>query len=825
MTRGYAAEGSSAGNPNHPCDNLAGTSDATAGNYLFDASQYAFFGKEIMEDIDLGILEDDESVNASLTRIDDEYYFPTVQDREEIIPFGGHDINEVEGFSYLSDNDDLANTFAKLNRVVSDPRNTGVIGDRGSFSRESSSTAEWTQDGDYTNWIDQQILDTENIQESKRWWSQPRLSSSQLSEPKPLYRASSFPQQQQQQQQLLPHQQQQPRQQQYTRESIIPPTPPFASYDSHGGRSQSFSNLTRHLSIPSLDSGLQLSDLTLAPYFDPLRHLRGSGHGLQYGPNSSIIDRTRNNLLNHRGLSSSDNMLPNLLLQQLSLPSNLIASQILSHHQHRLPHVQPSHLRYSHSQNNVFSPHGSPPHMRPDPRDNRLRASQKGKHHMRFSHQSSDIGNATGDNRWSPQIRSKYMTPEEIDSILKMQNAVSHSSDPYLSDYYHQACLAKKSARQFKNSFFPPNIKDLPSRSRSANESHVDVAGKFLFSSVRRPRPLLEADMPSYGDGLHDRKSTVKLLEQEPLVAARITIEDGLCLLLDIDDTDRLLQFNPPQDGGLQLRWRRQILLDGLAAALNLVDPLGSGREGHSIGLGPKDDIVFRRIISLAKGRKFISRFLKLLTPGSDLAQIVCMVIFRHLRLIFGGLPSDSSSSETVTDLARTVSLCLNDMELSALSACLAAVVCSSEQPPLRPIGSESGDGATIVVKSVLDRATHLLTYPHAAGAYDIPCRTLWQASFDALFGLLTEYCLSKYSSIMQTLMIDHAPKDSILGSEATILMSREMPVDLLRASLPHTSEHQRKVLIDFAQRLMPVTAFSEYLSITRSETSESVPS
>ncbi|KAG6507325.1 hypothetical protein ZIOFF_032667 [Zingiber officinale] len=114
MTRGYAAEGSSAGNPNHPCDNLAGTSDATAGNYLFDASQYAFFGKEIMEDIDLGILEDDESVNASLTRIDDEYYFPTVQDREEIIPFGGHDINEVEGFSYLSDNDDLANTFAKV---------------------------------------------------------------------------------------------------------------------------------------------------------------------------------------------------------------------------------------------------------------------------------------------------------------------------------------------------------------------------------------------------------------------------------------------------------------------------------------------------------------------------------------------------------------------------------------------------------------------------------------------------------------------------------------------------------------------------------------
>lgn len=48
-----------------------------------------------MEDSDLGVLEDDESGNASFSGIDDEYYFPTVRDREEIIPSGGHDINEV----------------------------------------------------------------------------------------------------------------------------------------------------------------------------------------------------------------------------------------------------------------------------------------------------------------------------------------------------------------------------------------------------------------------------------------------------------------------------------------------------------------------------------------------------------------------------------------------------------------------------------------------------------------------------------------------------------------------------------------------------------
>jgi hypothetical protein len=43
------------------------------------------------------------------------------------------------GLGSLSDMDDLATTFAKLNRVVTGPKHPGVIGDRGSgsFSRES----------------------------------------------------------------------------------------------------------------------------------------------------------------------------------------------------------------------------------------------------------------------------------------------------------------------------------------------------------------------------------------------------------------------------------------------------------------------------------------------------------------------------------------------------------------------------------------------------------------------------------------------------------------------------------------------------------------
>ncbi|URE02882.1 hypothetical protein MUK42_00760 [Musa troglodytarum] len=823
MMRGFEGQGGVPGSPGRPRDGPRELGDAVAvDNALFDASQYAFFGKGILEEVELGCIEDNGGDNAGFIGIDDEYHFSAIGDREE-----------AEVLDSLSDADDLASTFAKLNRVVNDPRTAGVIGDRGSSSRESSSTVDWTQEGDYLNWIDQRILDAENIQEGKRWWSQPRPLSSLLSESKPLYRASSYPQQQQQQQE------QQRQQQQYTRESVFMPNLCVTSYSPPGGLSQPLINLTRHLSIPSLSAGPQLPGPSLVPYSDSQQHLGGLTHGLHYGsdisqiipPSPGMCSPTNNYLLNRASRLSSDDMFPNLLRQQLSLPSNLRASQILLQHQHqKLQQVQPSLPHFSHLQTRL-NPHGSPPQMRYkfdlaipmfDTRDHRLKASQRGKQTFRFSHQSSDM---KSDNKW-PQIRSKYMSPEEIENILRIQNAATHASDPYINDYYHQACLAKKSTGtgRLKHNFCPIAIKDLPSRSHGNNES-VDALRKVPLSLVRRPQPLLELDTTSsLVNGTHEQKSSMKPLEHEPMFAARITIEDGICLLLNVDDIDRLLQFNPPQDGGSQLRRRRQVFLEGLAASLNLVDPLGSNKAGHSVGLGPKDDIAFLRIVSLAKGRKFLSRYLQLLNPGSELMRVVCMAIFRHLRFLFGGLPSDSSAAETTTNLAKTVSLCVSKMELNALGACLAAIVCSPEQPPLRPVGSSAGDGATVVVKSILDRATDLLSDPQAANGCSISNRTLWQASFDAFFGLLTKYCLSKYDSILQMLLIQ-APNDAVVGSEATRAISREMPVDLLRASLPHTDEHQHKVLLDFAQRLMPVTGFSAHGSDSGSVTYESVPS
>ncbi|KAK9286755.1 hypothetical protein L1049_015159 [Liquidambar formosana] len=259
------------------------------------------------------------------------------------------------------------------------------------------------------------------------------------------------------------------------------------------------------------------------------------------------------------------------------------------------------------------------------------------------------------------------------------------------------------------------------------------------------------------------------------------------------------------QDGGTQLERRRQYLLKGLAASLQLVDPFS--KSGHTVKLAPKDDLPFLRFVSLPKGRKLLSRYLQLIPPAADLARIVYMAIFRHLRSLFGKLSFDSGAFEATTNLANTISSCVNGMDLRGLSFCLVAVVCSSEQPPpLRRLGSRTGDGAAMILISVLEKATELITDSHAAGKFSMPTCALWQASFDAFFDLLTKYCGNKYDTIVKSFTETQPSKEKVARA-----ICQEMPVELLRASHRHTNEGQRKLLSDFAQRSMLVTRFNAH--------------
>ncbi|KAL6201900.1 hypothetical protein ACLB2K_025612 [Fragaria x ananassa] len=724
---------------------------------VFDASQYAFFGQDSVEEVELGGLEDEEETAVGL---------------------------EEEEFLY---------------------------------NKEEES---------FPNWIDEELFDAESMQDGKRWSSGP-FSSIHPTEAKHLYRASSYPEPPQ-----LPQQQQQHQHQYFSSEPVMVPKSTFTSYPPPGGRSQQGSpnHQSSHMNIPYA-GGPQggISSPNLSPYSNSPLQMTGLPHGSHFGGNLPHL--TPGHPVNSRPLQQWANQsgsygdhpshLNNLLQQQLShqngLPPQLMHQPQQPHPRMHHPVQQPfSHISAMQSQ--LFNPHlpPSPPLMNKfeamfglsDIRDERSRLAQKGRQNMRFSQHGFDTGGYRSDGGWAP-FRSKYMTADEIEGILRMQLAATHSNDPYVDDYYHQYCLASKSAgAKMTHHFCPTQLRDLPPRARANTEPHaflqVDALGRVPFSSIRRPRPLLEVEPPnSSSPSNSEQKVSEKPLEQEPMLAARVTIEDGLCLLLDVDDIDRFLQFNQLQDGGTQLRCRRQSLLEGLAASLQLVDPLG--KNDHTDGPALKDDFVFLRLVSLPKGRKLLAKYLQLLFPGGELMRIVCMAIFRHLRFLFGVLPSDPRAAETTNNIARVVSSCVRGMDLGALSACLAAVVCSSEQPPLRPIGSSAGDGASLVLNAVLDRATELLTDPNAASNYNMTNRALWQASFDQFFGLLTKYCVNKYDTIMQSLLL-HAPTNmAVIGSDAARAISREMPVELLRASLPHTDDHQRQLLLNFTQRSMPV--------------------
>ncbi|KAK6270345.1 hypothetical protein POUND7_007450 [Theobroma cacao] len=806
--------------------------DSSTGAAVFDASQYAFFGKDVLEEVELGGLDDEEAELPAVGLEQEEFLF----DREEIDAIAlvsvWHAIcyfNEVPDFiaiyggevlRSLSDIDDIASTFSKLNTAVSGPRGSGIIGDRG--SRESSSVAEWAHGEEFRNWFDQQALETESIPEGKRWSSQPYSSVPNL-DSEHLYRTSSYPEQQQQQ---LQHH----HNQHFSSEPILVPKSSYTSYPPPGGRSPQASpnHHSGHLNIPHMAGGSQMaSSPNLSSFSNSQLQLPGLHHGSHYAgnmpqfpPGLSVNNRPSNQWGSQPNLYGGDNtsVLNNMLQQQLSHQNGLIPSQLmpqLQSHQQRLQHpVQPSFGHLSGIQSQLFNPHlsPSPPLMNKfeailglgDLRDQRPKSAQRSRQNPRFSQQGFDNSGLKSDIGW-PQFRSKYMSTDEIEGILRMQLAATHSNDPYVDDYYHQACLARKYAgAKLRHHFCPTHLRDLPPRARANTEPHaflqVDALGRVPFSSIRRPRPLLEVDPPnSSAVSNNEQKVSDMPLEQEPMLAARVTIEDGLCLLLDVDDIDRFLQFNQLQDSGAQLRQRRQVLLEGLAASLQLVDPLG--KNGHTDELAHKDDFVFLRIVSLPKGRKLLARYLQLVFPGGELMRVVCMAIFRHLRFLFGGLPSDPGAAETTNNLARVVSSCVHGMDLRALSVCLAAVVCSSEQPPLRPVGSPAGDGASLILKSVLDRATKLMIDFRAAGNYNMTNQSLWKASFDEFFNLLTKYCVNKYDTVMQSLRLQVKPDMAIDESDATRAIKREMPVDLLHACLPHINDQQKKLIWDLSQR------------------------
>eukprot|EP00252_Welwitschia_mirabilis_P001397 TRINITY_DN11265_c0_g1_i2.p1 TRINITY_DN11265_c0_g1~~TRINITY_DN11265_c0_g1_i2.p1 ORF type:complete len:766 (-),score=179.15 TRINITY_DN11265_c0_g1_i2:672-2969(-) len=727
---------------------LKALSDERASAQRFDASQYAFFGDDVPQE-ELGGLEDDDD-NEGLGVLDeDDYPISSTCNRDEVDHLDA--ISESENFSELS------SSFRRMANISGENRLSTSIGEFGIDSREfaDTSASDFLQDTVVPNLLDQQFLDPDMEQIARKIWPSRQGSIQRVPEPpKSLYRHSSYPPQQ------------------WSGETSFV-QPAFSSYPPP--RSPVPQNQPRHRSTPGPASQIMLPGSSRIPHFPGPQHQFGmSPQMMQYGgtlPPFNSPSRVMGGRSQQAPWINQTNMAPpgptgilaNIMHQQVHQPLLHSHSQALLDQQ-RFQAIQSGVPHFpTMTTQQVFNSYPSPVLSKygdlafNDSREQRR--PQRGKQTQRHFQQSSDISRSNSG--WL-QFRSKYMSSDEIESIVRMQLAATHVNDPYVDDYYHQAVQAKKSRGKFR--FAPSSLRELPSRTRAAAEPHaylqVDALGRVPFSSIRRPRPLLEVDnattLNASGESITEPKSAERPLEQEPMLAARIAIEDGLCLLLDVDDIDRYIQASQQPDGGVQLKRRRHVLLEGLAASLHLSD--------H-----PTDDLVFIRLVSLPKGRKLLSKYLQLLAPGSDLAQIVSMAVFRHLRFLFGGLSSDPDVAATTNDLAKSVATCVSSMDLDALIDCLSSVVQSSEHqpPPLRPLGSSAGDGASIVLKAVLDRAANLLN----------DRRYIYRNS-------------------------------TAIRAAASYAIKKELPVELLQTCLPIINDEQRKDLIEFTQRPIPAVGY-----------------
>ena len=256
-------------------------------------------------------------------------------------------------------------------------------------------------------------------------------------------------------------------------------------------------------------------------------------------------------------------------------------------------------------------------------------------------------------------LGSKHMEAEEIESILRIQWKSLHSGSPYAEDYYYQAYINKHRGQRNAHLFAPEALRDLAPSERVGAEPAMYVKleglGKVAYANLRRPKPLM--DLVAEGDTAAGETPTgerpaTRPLEEEPLLAARIVIEDCTCLLLDVDDIDRVwAAAGGHREDEHLLRQRRSLLMDAFAASLRLPDgalpPVG----------GRGSDAVFKRLMALHKGRTLLARALKLLlaplVSSSGYAGPagrrppplrIVWAFLRNVRLLFSvTLPADSA--------------------------------------------------------------------------------------------------------------------------------------------------------------------------------------
>jgi DNA topoisomerase 2-associated protein PAT1 len=299
-----------------------------------------------------------------------------------------------------------------------------------------------------------------------------------------------------------------------------------------------------------------------------------------------------------------------------------------------------------------------------------------------------------------------------------------------------------------------------------------------VLSNIRTPKMLMDVSTHSSKPGKgaagaagEDQQqqegaeaSKARPLEHEPMLAARIMVEDCMLLLCDVEDIDRMftattaaaaahasgMELGPHVPGPLSpnlaqaLLQRRAALLGGIAASFRLPDAptvaAATAAQGDAAGAAAGDG-VFVRILALPKGRSLITKTLKLMfTPppapkgtgnaaaaaaaaangssgsSSAMGLDVIWALLRNAQQAFGPplVGSVSEAEKRLTDATIALAAIASEMvkrlkKPEEAVACLAAAVAGLSVPA----GAAAGPHGTPAAASAASSACQLMPlYP-----------------------------------------------------------------------------------------------------------------
>ena len=434
--------------------------------------------------------------------------------------------------------------------------------------------------------------------------------------------------------------------------------------------------------------------------------------------------------------------------------------------------------------------------------------------HNRNNHGNNRHGHGHGHRHNHRNRSAKLMTADEIEQILRIQWAATHPLDrpAYEHDYYYQNWLSVTNPGKLREPFAPETLREIAPQAKEARAPTAFVTleglGRVPFSNIRAPKPIVDMSGKGEKDGGGGREETDgvqggRRLEQEPLLAARIMIEDGMCLLLDVDDIDRQVEEGLAAEAPAAMARRRDFLLEGLAGTLRL--PGVPVLNAQAIKRGDTD-AVFERITALHKGRVMLAKLLPRLRQGCSAAASLAWAVTRHAptMLIDGekaanaaalaaGNEEDAQTNNSAAALVREAAAAIaglpHNASASAMEALASAMVAVGSSLP--SLASASGPGASLaqLFCAVLEQGSRL----GILGA-DYDASPEWSDCFSTLFTILDAHLAVLQEHVTARKAGDKRAAAAALekaGNPAEL----DLPRDLLRACVPHCSAEQREAI------------------------------